>query len=327
MKTLKIRAFAAFMSKPRLYPPATPFASGWLPPHEGHRIFWQQSGRVDGLPVVILHGGPGGGSVPIQRQFFDPSVYRIIQFDQRGCGRSTPLGLLEANAPDTLVADMERLREVLKIDRWVLFGGSWGSTLALLYGQAHPLRCLGFILRGIFLMRRREVAWFFDGMGRLFPEAKARFASLFPTRDSQGLLPAYYAALTGEDRAAAQRAGAEWVRYESACSCFQPVINPAGPANHDAQWAMALIEAHYFLHHLFDPDDRLLKGARLLEGKPARLVHGRYDAVCPAETAWALHQAWPGSSLKILPDAGHSSLEPAMMAALIEATEDFKSLR
>lgn len=314
------------MSPSRLYPPATPYASGWLPPEQGHRIFWQQSGRPDGLPVVILHGGPGGGSVPVQRQFFDPQVYRIIQFDQRGCGRSTPLGGLSDNEPMALVRDMERLRRLLQIERWVLFGGSWGSTLALLYGQLHPERALGFILRGIFLMQRREIEWFFDGMGRLFPEAWARFAALYSDVAAAELLEAYYRTLAGHDRVAARKAGMEWVRYESACSCFVPLTNPTGPNHVDNQWAMALIEAHYFTRHLFDPDDRLLRDVGLLSGKPARLLQGRYDAVCPPESAWRLHQAWPGSKLSILPDAGHSSLEPAMLAALIEATEDFKSL-
>lgn len=307
-----------------LYPPFQARRHGHLEVGDGHSLYWEESGRPDGLPVVFLHGGPGSGCAPAYRRFFDPDRYRIILFDQRGAGRSTPYASVEANTTAHLVADVERLRAHLGVDRWLVFGGSWGATLALAYGQAHPDAVRGFILRGVFLFRRLEVAWFLDGMGRFFPEARRAFADALPAAERDALLDSYYRRLTDPDPAVNGPAARAWVAYEDACSRLLPRPT-AGGAGGDGQacLAMARIEAHYMRHAGFMDDGALLDGLPRIRHLPCTIVQGRYDMVCPPTSAWEMHQRWPGSDLRIIPDAGHAALEPGTRAALVAATDAF----
>jgi proline iminopeptidase len=313
-----------------LYPPIEPFEKGWLDVGDGHVLYWEQSGHPEGEPVVFLHGGPGAGASTSHRRFFDPHHYRIVVFDQRGCGRSRPHGEIAANTTPHLVADMERLRRLLGVDRWLVFGGSWGASLALAYGIAHPERCSGFILRGVFLCRKREVDWFLYGMRTVFPEAWSEFASLVRPEDRDDLLEAYWRLLSDPDPAVHLPAARAWSRYETVCSTLLPP-NPdlALALSGDAAAALALarLEAHYFRNDLFMPEGHLLDNIGRLHGIPAFVVQGRYDMICPAVNARDLVDGWPGARYLVIPDAGHSVMETGLRQALVRATETFKANR
>lgn len=309
-----------------LFPPIEPFASGMLEVDAPHRIYHEQSGNPRGVPVVFLHGGPGAGSSAIHRQFFDPSFYRIVVLDQRGAGRSTPLGGLEKNTTPALIADLERLRTHLGIDRWLVFGGSWGSTLGIAYAEHHPERCLGLVLRGIFLCRRSEIDWFLYGLRAIFPEAWRAFAHYIPEAERGDLLAAYHRRLTDPDPAVHMPAARSWSVYEGSCSTLLP--NPALVADFASErvaLGLARIEAHYFANDIFLPENFLLDNVGRLKQVPAIIVQGRYDIVCPTISADDLHAAWPEAEYVIVPDAGHSAFEPGIRSRLVAATEDFKT--
>jgi proline iminopeptidase len=287
-------------------------------------MYWEQSGNPRGIPVVFLHGGPGAGASIAHRRFFDPRQYRIIVFDQRGCGRSQPYADIVDNTTEHLIADMEKLRIHLGIERWVLFGGSWGSTLALAYGIRWPERCAGFILRGIFLGSRREVDWFLYGMATVFPEAHRAFREYLDENERSDLLGSYYRRLTSSDPLVHGPAAQAWARYESACSNLIPRIENALPAGDLSALALARIEAHYFRNNLFLEDDALLTGCWRIQSLPAFIVQGRYDMICPIITADEIVRRWPEVDYRIVPDAGHSALEPGIRSALVRATERMK---
>lgn len=309
------------MDRP-LFPPLEPRRAGMLRLDGIHSMYWEECGNPAGLPVVFLHGGPGSGCSPIYRRFFDPAAYRIVLFDQRGSGRSTPSAELRANTTPHLVADIERLRELLGIRRWLVFGGSWGSTLALAYGQAHPQRCLGFVLRGIFLGTRREVAWFLDSMGAVFPEAHRAFREALPEHERGDLLGSYHRRLTDPDPAVHLPAARAWSRYESACSMLRPAPGiPQRPGGDAAALAISRIEAHYFVNDMFLDDGQLLAGLGRIRHLPAAIVQGRYDMICPVVSADAVARGWPGVDYEIVADAGHSALEPGIRSGLVGATE------
>jgi proline iminopeptidase len=309
-----------------LYPPLEPYAAGMLRLDDVHTMYWEQSGNPDGLPVLFLHGGPGAGSAPNHRRFFDPARYRIVIFDQRGAGRSTPLGELRNNTTPDLLADIERLREYLRIDRWMLFGGSWGSTLALAYGEAHAGRCLGLVLRGIFLCRDSEIDWFLYGLKNIFPEAWHAFASPIPADERDDLLSAYYKRLTDPDPAIHMPAARAWGVYEGTCSTLRPSPDTVAYFASDVvALGLARMEAHYFMHDIFMPANSLLDQIGSLRNVPAIIVQGRYDAVCPVVSADDLHRAWPEAEYIVIPDAGHSAWETGICAELVKATEKFKS--
>jgi proline iminopeptidase len=308
-----------------LFPPVEPFASGMLELEKPHRMYFEQSGNPRGVPVVFLHGGPGAGSSPVHRQFFDAAFYRIVVFDQRGAGRSTPLGSLDNNTTPALIADMEKLREHLGIARWIVFGGSWGSTLALAYAQHHPERCLGLILRGIFLCRPAEIEWFLYGLRAIFPETWRAFAAYIPESERGDLLAAYHKRLVDPDPAVHMPAARSWSVYEGSCSTLLP--NPAlvaDVATDRVALGLARIEAHYFRHDIFLPRDFLLGHAHRLKPIPGVIVQGRYDIVCPTLSADDLHHAWPEADYQVVADAGHSAFEPGIRSRLVAATEDFK---
>ncbi|MEO5336140.1 MAG: prolyl aminopeptidase [Magnetospirillum sp. WYHS-4] len=311
-----------------LFAPFEPFEKGWLDVGDGHRIYWEQSGHPEGRPVVFLHGGPGAGASPNHRRFFDPLHYRIVIFDQRGCGRSLPHGSTVANTTPHLVEDMERLRRMLDIERWLVFGGSWGASLALAYGIAHPERCSGFVLRGVFLCRRREVDWFLYGMRTVFPEAWAEFAAPIPAGERDDLLGAYWRRLDHPDPAVHFPAARAWSRYETVCSTLLPpdpdmALALSGDA--PAALGLARLEAHYFRNALFMPEGHLLAGVHRLRHRPAIIVQGRYDMICPAVNARELADAWPDARYVVVPDAGHSVMEPGIRRALVGATESLKT--
>ncbi len=323
-----------------LYPPSEPTDTGLLALDPPHRMYWEVSGNAEGTPVVFLHGGPGAGCHPHHRRYFDPRHYRVVLYDQRGAGRSEPLGELSDNTTAHLVADLERLRAHLGIERWVLFGGSWGSALALAYAEAHRERVLGLILRGIFLARPAEVDWFLHGMGRFFPEAQRRFVEFLPEGERRDLLAAYHRRLTDPDPEVHMPAARVWAAYEGACSTLRHDVKdgagseaaPSGTSGGKGAFTLARIEAHYFVNDMFMEDGQLLKNVGALEGLPAVVVQGRYDMVCPIVSADALVRAWPGMpgenglDYQIIADAGHAASEPGTRAALIAATEKFKGL-
>lgn len=293
-----------------------------------HRLYWEESGNKNGVPVIFLHGGPGAGTAPTYRRFFDPNHYRIILVDQRGSGRSTPEAETQDNTTAHLVSDLEQVREHLKIERWLVFGGSWGSTLALAYGQTHPDRCIGFILRGVFLFSSTEVDWFLHGMARFFPEASRAFINHIPADQRHDLLAAYYDLLMSERPEIHRPAAAAWCAYENSCSRLIPSVHKSTRSNayYAGALSMARIEAHYMVNKGFLAPDQLLKGMDVLKTHPAIIVQGRYDMVCPIGTADRLAQVWDGAAYRIIPDAGHSSMEPGVRSALIKATDEFRSL-
>jgi len=311
-----------------LYPQLEPYSSGMLALDRTHTMYWEQSGNPQGVPVVFLHGGPGAGAAPNHRRFFDPAHYRIVIFDQRGAGRSTPLGELRDNTTPHLIGDIERLRMHLGIARWIVFGGSWGSTLALAYGAAHPARCAGFVLRGIFLCRQSEIDWFLSGLKHIFPEAWRAFANVIPASERHDLLAAYYRRLTHPDPAVHMPAARAWGSYEGSCSTLRPSPGTVAYfASDGVALGLARMEAHYFTHGIFLPEDSLLDNVARLRNVPAVIVQGRYDAVCPIVSADDLHRAWPEADYIVVPDAGHSAWEPGICAELVKALETFKNRR
>jgi len=313
------------MAASRLFPEIEPFDHGRLEVGHGHDLYYEQSGNPEGVPALFLHGGPGAGAVAAHRRFFDPAFYRIVIFDQRGAGRSTPLGGLEHNTTPELVADIERLRARLGIESWLVFGGSWGSTLALAYGEAHPERCLGFVLRGIFLCRPAEIDWFLYGMRRFFPEHWHAFAGHLPESERGDLLANYHRRLIDPDPAVHMPAARAWSVYEGACSTLLPSPETVAAFSGERMaLGLARIEAHYFVNRIFLPENALLDRVARVRDLPAVIVQGRYDMVCPIATADELAQRWPGAEYVVVPEAGHSAMEPGIKAALVGATESFK---
>jgi proline iminopeptidase len=309
------------MSHQALHPPIEPLSTGFLPVGDGHEIFWEQSGNPDGTPVLFLHGGPGAGASPTHRRFFDPRHYRILMFDQRGAGRSRPHAETRANTLGHLVADIETLRRHLGLGKWMLFGGSWGSTLALAYAQAHPARVTGMVVYGVCLLRRREIDWFLYAMGAVFPEEWDRFLAVIPEEERGDLLAAYHRRLTDPDPALHLPAARAWARYEGRCSTFRPQRTESGPEADRDSLALARLESHYFATQRLSPDDALLQGAGNLSGIPGIIVQGRYDMICPPVSAYELHRAWPGSELVMVPEGAHASSDPAMARALVDAAD------
>lgn len=313
------------MARTELYPAIEPYESGMLHLDGLHSMHWEQCGNPEGVPMLFLHGGPGAGTSSTHRRYFDPRHYRIILFDQRGAGRSTPFGELKDNTTQHLIADMEHLRAHLGVDKWYLFGGSWGSTLALAYGEAHPKRCLGFVLRGIFLCRQRELDWFLDHMGSIFPEAYRAFVKFLPEAERGDLLRSYHRRLVDPDPKVHMPAARAWSAYEGACSTLLPSPETVSAYQADRMaLGLARIEAHYFVRKMFIGETQLLDGIGALRHLPCVIVQGRYDIVCPTVTADALARAWPEAEYIIVPDAGHSALEPGIRKALIGAIESFK---
>ena len=317
-----------------LYPPIAPLAHGLLAVGDGHEIYWETCGNPEGKPVVFLHGGPGGGCSPDHRRFFDPERYRIVLFDQRGCGRSTPHASaadadLSTNTTWHLVADIERLREHLGIDRWQVFGGSWGSTLALAYAQTHAERVTELVLRGIFTLRRSEIDWFYqDGASHLFPDAWDEYLAVIPENERGDCLAAYHRKLTDPDPAVHTPAGVAWTVWENSTIRLipDPVSIEAARENTAAAVAFARIENHFFSHAGWLEEGQLIReAAATLAGIPGTIVQGRYDVCTPARTAWDLHRAWPEAEFELVQDAGHAASEPGIVDALIRATDRFAS--
>ena len=293
-----------------------------------HSIYVEECGNENGIPVLFVHGGPGAGCEAYHRRFFDPNVYRIILFDQRGAGRSSPHAELEGNTTQALVADMEVIRETLNIDRWVLFGGSWGSTLSLVYAQTHPDRVLGLILRGIFLCRQKEIDWFYQrGADRIFPDYWQDYLAPIPEAERGDMVSAYYKRLTGEDEIARMHAAKAWSTWEGRTATLRQNKNVTDHFS-DGYTALSLarIECHYFMHQSFLEEDQIINNAVKLQYIPGVIVQGRYDLICPLESAWELHQAWPKAELKIIGDAGHSAAEPGTIDALVVATDEMARL-
>jgi proline iminopeptidase len=315
------------MARREFYPEIEPFATGYLAVGGPHQIYYEQCGNPKGAPVVFLHGGPGAGSSPVHRRFFDPAHYHIIIFDQRGAGRSKPLGEITDNTTLHLIADLERLRSHLGIDRWVVFGGSWGSTLAIAYAEAHADRCKALVLRGIFLCRKSEIDWFLRGMRAFAPEAWREFTDYLPAPERRDLLTNYYKRLTDPDPKVHMPAARKWSVYEGTCCTLLPSPETVESFAQDTvALGIARMEAHYFINDIFLPENSLLKNVGKIRHIPAAIVQGRYDLVCPIETADELHRAWPEAEYAIVPDAGHSAMEPGIRSALIEATDKFRTL-
>jgi proline iminopeptidase len=306
-----------------MYPDIKPYISEHLEVDGGQRLYLEQCGNPKGLPVVFLHGGPGAGCEPFHRRFFDPQQYRITLFDQRGAGQSTPHASLERNTTPDLIADIETIRKHLAIDRWVVFGGSWGSTLGLAYAEAHPKRVLGLILRGIFLCRDEDIHWFYQhGASRLFPDYWLDFIAQIPEDERSNLVSAYYQRLTGNDEVTRMRAAQAWSLWEGRCASL--LRSPELTAHFNQPYfalSLARIECHYFINKSFMRPNQLLEDATALKDIPGVIVHGRYDSICPVDQATALHHAWPCSELKIIPDAGHAASEPGITRALLGATD------
>ena len=310
-----------------LYPPIEPFDIGRLKVSDIHEIYYEQCGNPNGKPVVFLHGGPGGGIVPEYRQFHDPNAYRIVLFDQRGSGQSTPYASIEENTTWDLVSDIEKLREHLGIEKWQVFGGSWGSTLSLAYAETHPDRAIELVLRGIFLCRPKEIKWFYqEGTSWLFPDVWEEYLKVIPENERGDMVSAYYRRLTSDDDQIRIEAARAWSIWEGTTSKllfdYESIEKFA-----DAQFALAFarIECHYFMNNCFFPTDNfLIENVGKIRHIPGVIVQGRYDVVCPMTSAWDLHRAWPEAELHISPDAGHSITEPGNLSALVEATDRFK---
>ncbi len=315
------------MTRRGLYPEIEPYERGTLRVSDIHSIYYEQSGNPRGKPVVFVHGGPGGGTDAKQRRFFDPAAYRIVLFDQRGCGKSTPHASLVDNTTWHLVADMEALRAHLGVERWQVFGGSWGSTLALTYAEKYPERVTELVLRGIFLLRKREIDWFYQsGASAIFPDAWEEYLQAIPEAEHGDLLHAYYERLTSEEEHVRVRAARAWSVWEGRTSCLLPSAELVAK-NADSEYALAFarIECHYFVHRgFFERDDELLANVDRIRHIPGVIVQGRYDVVCPAQSAWALHRAWPEAELHLVPDAGHAALEPGTLHQLVTATDRFR---
>lgn len=307
-----------------LYPEIKPYARHELAVTEPHVLYVDESGYADGLPVVFIHGGPGAGCDALSRRFFDPNLYRIVTFDQRGCGRSTPHASLDNNTTWDLVADLERIREHLGIDKWVLFGGSWGSTLALAYAQTHPERVHALLLRGIFLCRPQDFQWFYqEGASRLFPDYWEDYLAPIPADERGDLMQAFYKRLTGQDQIAQMHAAKAWSTWEGRTATLRPnrqVVDRFSDSHRAL--SIARIECHYFVNNAFLDADQLLRDMPKIAHLPGLIVHGRYDVICPLDNAYALHQAWPNSELQIIRDAGHAASEVGITDALVRGADD-----
>ncbi len=307
-----------------IYPKIKPYVTHTLRVQDPHRLHVEECGSPDGIPVLFVHGGPGAGCSPVHRCFFDPEKYRIILFDQRGCGKSTPHASLENNTTQDLVTDMEFIRDYLGINKWLLFGGSWGSTLSLVYAQTHPDRVLGLVLRGIFLCRPHEIRWFYqEGASHIFPDYWEDYLKPIAQAERGDLLKAYQQRLSSENEVARMAAAKAWAKWEGRTSTLHPsktvVDHFSEPHN---ALSLARIECHYFSHDSFLDPDQILRDAGCLAGIPGVIVQGRYDVVCPMQSAWDLHHVWPDAELQIIPDAGHSALETGIIDALVRATDD-----
>lgn len=309
-----------------LYPPRQPYNEGELKVSDLHTIHFEESGNPEGKPIVLLHGGPGGGCPPFYRQYFDPEKWRLVMFDQRGCGQSKPHAELQENTTWDLVNDIEKLREYLNIHQWVVFGGSWGSTLSLAYSQTHPDRCKGLILRGIFMLRQKEIRWFYqEGASYIFPDAWEEYVKPIPINERDDLVTAYYQRLTSPDAQIRLEAARAWSIWEGSTSRLFPDLDLKQRFGIDAfAEAFARIECHYFINKGFiAPEDKLLLNIDRIRKIPAVIVQGRYDVVCPMMSAWELHRAWPEAEFIVVADAGHSMSEPGIRTCLIEATDKF----
>ena len=311
-----------------LYPDIKPYKTHHIHVDEPHVLYVEESGNPEGIPVLFVHGGPGAGCESYHRCFFDPNIYRIILFDQRGAGRSTPHAELDKNTTQDLVADMEIIREKLDINRWVLFGGSWGSTLSLVYAETHVDRVMGLIVRGIFLCREKEIEWFYQkGADRIFPDYWQDFIAPIAEDERDNLLNAYHQKLTGKDEIAQMHAAKAWSIWEGRTATLKHnknVVDHFGSAH--TALSLARIECHYFMHDSFLEENQILNNADKLQNIPGVIVQGRYDLICPLESAWELHQAWPKAELKIIADAGHSATEPGTVDALINATDEMANI-
>ena len=308
-----------------LFPAIEPYLRGMLQVDELHTVYWEESGNPQGQPVLFLHGGPGAGTSPVHRQFFDPEHYRIVLFDQRGAGKSIPLGEYRQNTTQLLIDDIEKIRQMLAIDQWLVFGGSWGSTLALAYGEAFPERCLGFILRGIFLCTRSEVDWFVNGMKWFYPEVHQRFAEGVPVEERADLLQAYVRRLFCDDPAVYIEAARNWSRYEGSCLFLQPQAAAIENFESDAvSLGIGRLEAHYMMNGAFMEEDQLVSNIDKIRHLPAVIVQGRYDVICPPVSAYRLHQAWPEAKFHLVGDAGHAAMEPGIAHCLVQATKQFR---
>jgi proline iminopeptidase len=307
------------------YPEIEPYEHGMLDVGDGHRVYWELCGNPNGKPVVFLHGGPGGGCTPTQRRLFDPKKYRILLFDQRGCGRSTPYASLEANTTWHLVADIERLREMIGVDKWMVFGGSWGSTLALAYAETHPERVTELVLRGIFTLRRSELLWYYqEGASWIFPDKWEGFLAPIPEEERGDLMAAYRKRLIDPDPAVQARAARAWSLWEGETITLlhnQEYSDQFGDEHYAI--AFARIENHYFVNEGWFEEGQLIRNAHRLNGIPSVIIQGRYDMATPAKTAWDLHKAWPEAQFIMVPDAGHAVSEPGILHHLIEATDGF----
>ena len=307
-----------------LYPEIEPTASGWMTTDSVHEVYWEECGNPHGLPVIVLHGGPGGAVNPSMRRYFDPAKYRIVMFDQRGCGKSRPNASLEANTTWDLIADIERLREQLGIEKWVVFGGSWGSTLSMAYAITHPERAKALVLRGIFLLTKKELCWFYqDGASMIFPDAWERFVAPIPEKERHDLMGAYYKRLMGNDEKARTEAAVAWSSWEGeTVSVEGPASRPDKFAEPEFAVAFARIENWYFTNGGFFPTENwLIENVDRMRHIPTWIAQGRFDVVTPISGAWALHKAWPEAKLDIVPDAGHASTEPGIIDSLIRATD------
>ena len=307
---------------PSLFPPILPNRHGMLAVDGLHTIYWEEVGNPNGIPVIFLHGGPGAGLSPQHRRFFDPSAYRVILFDQRGAGKSTPLGEWRNNTTQLLIEDIERLRAMFGIERWLVFGGSWGSTLALAYGQAHPERCLGFVLRGIFLCTPAEIDFFLYGVQWFYPELYDEFIAPIPLDERGDLLKAYASRLLCDDPEKFWPAARAWSRFEGRRVFLLPQEEESSSDTLDL--GVGRLEAHYMANGAFLEDDQLIRNMGRIAHLPGVIVQGRYDVICPPLAAYRLQQAWPGSRMRMIPDAGHGALETGIARALVGATEQFK---
>lgn len=310
---------------PGLYPRIKPYATHRLEVDSTHTLYIEESGVPHGIPVLFVHGGPGSGCLPFQRTFYDPEVYRIVLFDQRGSGQSIPHASLENNTTQTLVSDMEKIRDMLDIDKWVLFGGSWGATLSLVYAQTYPDRVMALILRGIFLCRQQELDWFYQGgAGRIFPDLWRDFVSLIPEAERLNLISAYHQRLTGNNELARMAAAKAWAKWEAKTSTLQTSksVIQAFTEPHTAM-SLARIESHFFKNKGFLEANQILDNINVIANIPGIIVQGRYDMVCPMQSAFDLYEAWPNSELDVIPDAGHSSTERGIVDALVRATINF----
>ena len=309
-----------------LYSPIEPYDAGMLNVSGLHTIAWEKSGNPDGIPVIVIHGGPGGGGQPSYRQYFDPETYNIIQFDQRGCGKSTPYAELVENNTQASVSDIEQLRQSFGIEKWHVFGGSWGSTLALVYAQEYPERALSLMLRGIFMCRKSELHWFYqDGASHIFPDAFEAYREHIPKQEQNDLIKAYHIRLTSEDINIRRAAAKEWTRWEMATSRLFPDDSYLEKAEDlDFAVAFARIECHYFINAIFLEEAHILNHVESIQHIPTNIVQGRYDVVCPARSAWELHKAMPNSALILVPDAGHSMGEVSIARELVTITNSYR---